>query len=264
MADKPAKQKATAVQAKAEAKPVEETKETSEEKRKNRKIWPVFAIIAAILIFVALVVGVAIYRLNSTAATQTASVTVDETDSSTETKDTNISQKGKPPKTKQSADDEIIYKGWKAYDSAIRKVYARYPAGWTMTETAGSPHVTFLGPPLAAGGVVSNECVFSIYIENVPADTTLEEYIVDARAAPQGGGAVVSETDTSISESTAFKVIDTYADVGLPWRRLRVWTIKNSRAYTFTFVASINYGSIDYYSDHASEADMILASVFID
>lgn len=229
------------------------------EQPEKRKILPVIAIVAAILIFVAAIIGLAMYRLNSkTPAAQTAGSSVKPAPK----KETNITTT--LPKPKRPAEDDIIYKGWQTYENAAWKIYARYPPEWTKTETTGSLRVTFLGPSMPGTGVILNECSFGIFIEDVPSGTTLEDYVAAARAQPQGGGGVVTETDTSIGESSAFKVIDTYADVGAPWKRMRVWTIKDGKAYTFSYAASTNYATVDYYTIHSGEADMILESVFLD
>lgn len=132
-----------------------------------------------------------------------------------------------------------------------------------MTETSGSLLVTFTGPAMPPGSVIQNECTFSIFVEDLPAATGLDEYISAARSAPLGGGDITSQIDTTIDSNPAIEIVDTYVDIGQPWKRSRVWTIKNGRAYTFTYAADLNYNAIDYYTMHDTEAYQIKASIVI-
>ncbi len=230
-------------------------------KEPKRNIWVAVALASGVIVFFVVIVGLVIYRTNSktTDASKTATTTAKK---NTTTSDTNINQKS-TPSIKQSAEDAEKYKGWQTYENQSWRIFSRYPPGWTKTEAKGSLNVTFLGPPTAAGGVILNECAFSIFVEEVPAGMTLEAYVQAARSAPLGGGAAAEETETSIGESPAIKVVDTYVDVGAPWKRQRIWTIKNGRAYTFSYTASTNYGGTNFYTLHSGTADMILASVII-
>jgi hypothetical protein len=250
------------VKADQETQAAPEAKPAAKKQQPKRKIWPALALFGGILVFFGVIIGLVMWRTNSKTATTGLTTSSATSKSKTSTKKTNITQKETPSIT-QSKEDEEKYKGWQTYQNQSWAIFVRYPAGWTKTETTASLHVTILGPATPAGGVILNECAFSIFVEDVPDTMTLENYVAAARAAPLGGGSVVEQTDTSIGDSTALKVIDTYADVGAPWKRLRVWTIKNGRAYTFTFAASVNYGGVDYYAMHSATADMILASVII-
>ena len=228
----------------------------------KRNIWAAVAIVAGIIVFFIVIIGLVIYRQNSKTAgsNQAASATVKK--SSIDTKDTNIAQKETPSIT-ESKEDEEKYKGWQTYENQSWAIFVRYPAGWTKTETPGSLSLTFLGPPTPAGGVVLNECAFGIFIEDVPASMTLDAYMHAAQSEPLGGGNVVEETDTSVGENPALKVVDTYTEVGAPWKRFRIWTIKGGHAYTFSYRASVNYGGTNYYTTNSATADMILGSVII-
>jgi hypothetical protein len=240
--------------------PVEDKPITKREPKRN--VGAALAIIIGVIVFFVVIVGLVYYRVNSlTTGGKPASSEVVKKAAKAK-KDTNIAQKEAPSIT-QSADDKLKYKGWQTYENMDWAIYARYPEGWTMTETIGSLNVVFLGPPTPAGGTILNECTFGIFIEDVTDDMVLEDYVAAARSEPMGGGSAIYETDTSVGEYAALKVVDTYSDVGAPWKRQRIWTIKNGRAYTFSFRASINYGGIDYYTMHSSTADMIMDSVII-
>ncbi|MFA5867150.1 MAG: hypothetical protein WC891_04185 [Actinomycetota bacterium] len=240
-------------------KPVGETPVKKVERKRN--IWMALAIAAGVIVFFMVIVGLVAVRLNSKSTDQSQTATTTTKKSTTTTDDTNINQKSTPSIT-QSAEDAEKYKGWQTYENQSWRVFVRFPAGWTKTETSGSLNVVFLGPP-TAGGVILNECVFGIFVKEVPAGTTLDSYVHTAQTQPMGGGTVAEQMETSVGESPAVKIMDTYSDVGAPWKRLRIWTIKNGRAYTFSYTASINYGGTDYYTLHSATADMILASVII-
>ncbi len=240
-------------------KPAGETPVKKEEPKRNIRM--ALAIAAGIIIFFAVIIGLVAVRMNSKSADQDKTATTTAKKSTNASEDTNINQKT-TPSISQSAEDAEKYKGWQTYENQSWKVFLRYPAGWSKTETSGSLSVIFLGPP-TPGGVILNECAFGIFIEDVPAGSTLDAYVQAAQAEPMGGGTVAEKTDTSIGENPAIKVVDTYSDVGAPWKRLRIWTIKNGRAYTFSYTASVNYGGADYYTLHSATADMILASVII-
>lgn len=157
---------------------------------------------------------------------------------------------------------EDKYKGWQTYTNQTYKITARYPAGWTYEETQGSSHVTFLGPETT--GVITRECAFSIFVEDVAPGTSLNNYVDTALNEPMGKGTVVEEGATTIAGNAAFKVVDTYTDVGHKWQRLRVYTIKNNLAFTFQYSASTNYNGSDYYAMHLAKAELWLASISID
>lgn len=246
------------------AQAAETTRSTRRSTRKTepkRNIWAAVATAAGIIVFFIVIIGLVAYRLNSKTPTDNkASSTVVEK-SSTDTTGPNIAPKEdnsiKPP-----VEDEEKYKGWQTYENQSWAIFFRYPAEWTKTEVSGSLDVTVLGPP-TPGGAVLNECAVGVFIEDVPESMTVGEYEQAERSEPSPGSNVLEATYTSVGPSEALKVIDTYTDNGAPWKRQRILTIKNERAYTFSYKASINYGGTDYYTIHSATADMILASVII-
>jgi hypothetical protein len=246
----------------AEAAPAVGTKLAPKKREQKRSIWPAAALIAGIVIFFVVVVGLVAFRTSPKTPSGSQTTAAKTSKSTTDPNNPNIVQK-ETPSSAPSKEDEEKYKGWQTYENQTWAILARYPAEWTKTETSGNPSVTFLGPPTPAGGVILNECSVSISFDEIPAGMTLNAYMNAARSKPLGGGAMVEETETSIGDSAALKVVDTYTDIGVPWKRLRIWTIKNGRGYTFNFSASINYGGTDYYTIHSTMADMILASVVI-
>lgn len=155
------------------------------------------------------------------------------------------------------------YAGWQDYVSNTWAVSIKYPAGWTMKETSGSLYVSFSGPATPPGGVILAECSFAIAADDVDPGTTLDTFVTDAQEEPMGGGNVVSDTATSVDGNVARQVVDTYTDVGHPWKRLRVWTIKDGKGYTFIYWASTNYNSNDYYAAHLAEAEAMIASIVL-
>jgi hypothetical protein len=78
-----------------------------------------------------------------------------------------------------------------------------------------------------------------------------------------GSGEIISNIDTSIDGNPATQIVESYVDMGQPWKRIRIWTIKGGRVYTLTYAASINYNKVDYYTMHDTEAAMIEASVLL-
>jgi hypothetical protein len=154
------------------------------------------------------------------------------------------------------------YKGWQTYSNTAMGVSSLYPPGWTIDETADRMRATFVGPALPAGPI-TNEGTASIFVETVPPATKLAMYVSSAQGAPGGGGDVTSKLDTSLDSNAAIEVVDTYAIANQPWKRMRVWTIKNGKAVTFTYVADLNFNTIDYYTKHETEAEQIRDSITI-
>lgn len=155
------------------------------------------------------------------------------------------------------------YQGWSTYSNQAYKVSIKYPPGWKCTEKEGSLYVTIAGPE-TSGGVILNQCAFTISVEDLSGPTSLNDYVDEAQSEPLGGGNVVEEGSTTLDDNPAYKVIDTYRDVGHDWKRMRVWTIKNNKAYTFGYRAPTNYESTDYYSVHLGTAELMLQSIVID
>lgn len=155
------------------------------------------------------------------------------------------------------------YKGWQAYKNKTYGISVKIPGGWTYMETSGSLHLAILGPA-TAGGVITHACAFSVYVEDVDPGTTTEGYSDAAMKEPQASGTTVEDGSATISGNPGRRVVAGYQEVGHPWKRLCVWTIKNNKAYTFDYQASTDYESTDYYSMHLAIAELILASIVID
>lgn len=233
-------------------------KEPTPRKDKNTnksKVPGIIAIVAIVLVVIAL-----IYVLLPSASKFGGNGTM-----TTETETATSTQKKPAPAEEEPVDNDIggPFEGWQKYSSKAWGVSARFPAGWTTTETTGSLSVIFLGPPTPAGGVILNECSYSIFVEDVSASMGLEAYSTAARTAPQGAGDINKQIDTSIDGNEAIQIEDTYVEAGQPWKRLRTWTIKNNKAYTLTYAASINYNKVNYYIMHESEAEQIESSIVI-
>ena len=223
---------------------------------RKSKLGPIIAVVVLVLVMG----GGVIFLLSPASDLST------ETDSSAKKETAKTSAKTSTATTKDEpiiSEEEGPYKGWQKYENKAWHIFVRYPAGWTLSETAGNLNAAFLGPAMAAGGVILNECVFSVFAEEAPAGTQLEAYIAAAKNAPMGGGTVSSTIETSIDSNPAIKIVDTYVDTGQPWKRTRIWTIKSGRVYTLTYAASINYNKVDYYTKHDTEAEMIVASVLL-
>lgn len=238
------------------------TEKEQAEPEKKRNIWVPLGLFLAIVIFMAAVFGLVAYRMkNKTSSTKTTKTTAS---ASKKTKESSIIQKQKP-KPKTPAEDVEKYKDWQTYENMTWALFLRYPQNWTKSETIGneSLSVTFLGPATPAGGVVLNESTVSVLVDKVPASTDLQDYVDQVKKEPLGVGTIIEERDTSIAETSGIKVVDSYSDVGQPWRRQRIWAIQDDFAYTFTYKASVNYGGVDYYAMHSAVADMIFASVIL-
>lgn len=165
-------------------------------------------------------------------------------------------------KTKQQATAEENYKGWQTYENKTYRISMKIPNGWKYLETSGSLHLAILGPA-TAGGVITHVCAFSVYVEDVNRGTTTETYSDGAMKEQQNNGTVAEDEPATISGNPARRVVSSYQEVGYPWKRLCVWTVKNNKAYTFDYQASTDYKSTDYYSTHLATAELILASIVI-
>ncbi len=233
------------------------------ETTKAKKTGVVVGVIAALAIAWGIsgwVVYNQIYRQNST--TSSLKKTADAKDK-TKVKGTSGTTTDTAAGDTANTETSDKYAGWQTYSNQTWAVKARYPSGWTFEETSGSLHVTFLGPPTPPGGVILNECAFRIFVEDFTGPGNLADYVAAARAEPQGGGTVVEDGPTTIWGNSAHKGVDTFYEVGHNWKRLRVWTLKNGKAYTFTFEASTAYNGTDYYALHLPTAELMLASVTI-
>ncbi len=212
----------------------------------------VIAGIAVTLTVLAIIL--AMYRLPS-ALDKSSSVT--EAATSTATKPVAVETTSNPT-------DEGPYKGWQTYANKAWGPTLLYPPTWTVSETAANTlRVTFLGPPMPGGSPYQNECTYGIFVETVPAAAKLEDYVAAARLAPQGGGDITSQIETTLDSYPAIEIVDTYVDFGQPFKRTRLWMIKNRKAYTFTYAADLNYKAVDYYVMHDAEAYQITASIVI-
>lgn len=221
---------------------------------KKSKLTGILAIIGILIIVVALV----IYFLPSAAKFGNSSTPTTKADTATTTE-----KKPAPPKDTPETDSDIgPYKGWQKYNNKDSGVTVRYPVGWTISETPGTMAAVFIGPP-TPGGAILNECTFAVSAESISSSVGLQEYVTAARLAPLGGGDITSQIDTSVDSNEAIEIVDTYVDAGFPWRRMRVWTNKNDKAYTFTYAASPNYNKADYYSAHIEDSQLILDSILI-
>ncbi|MFA5867332.1 MAG: hypothetical protein WC891_05145 [Actinomycetota bacterium] len=158
---------------------------------------------------------------------------------------------------------EDKYSGWQTYKNKTYALSIKIPSGWTYMETSGSLHLSILGPA-TAGGVITHACAFSVFVEDVSPGTMIEAYSDAAMKEPQGSGTSIEDGPTTISGNPGRRVVDSYQEVGYPWKRLCVWTIKNNKAYTFDYQASTDYESTNYYSTHLATAELILASIVID
>ncbi len=229
----------------------------AQEITKSQKVT-VFILVAVIVVLLAVALVYVYRQLTSFDQVATPKTT-------SATKKTAITQK-KPVVTSKSAsasDDEQRYKGWQTYSNHTWAISVRYPATWTKTETSGNLHVTFLGPAATPGGAILNECMFSVFVEDISALMKLQSYVDNARNKPMGTRPASDEILTSIDGNDAIEAEDTYVDAGLPYKKRQVWTIKNKRAYTFTYAASINYSSTDYYIMHITDAELIQNSITI-
>lgn len=165
--------------------------------------------------------------------------------------------------TKLLTTAEDNYKGWQTYENKTYGISVKIPGGWTYMETSGSLHLAILGPA-TAGGVITHVCAFSVFVEDVSPGIAVEAYSDAAMKEPQGGGTLAEDGPMTMSGNMGRRVVDSYQEVGHPWKRLRIWTVKNNKAYTFDYEASTNYESTDYYSMHLAIAELILASIVID
>lgn len=226
------------------------------QEKKQSKVGGILAIIAIIIL---VIVGVVYFLMqsgligsgNKTTATDETATTTEKKPAADKTDETD------------AEDDTGPFKGWAKFSNKDWGISARYPIGWTISETAGFPTVTFIGPPTPTGGAILYECTFSIMVENISSAIGLEAYVTAARTTPQGMGDITKQIETTLDSNDAIQIVDTYAEAGQPWKRLRTWLIKNDKAYTFTFAASPNYNKVDYYSPHIEEAELILESVLI-
>lgn len=164
-------------------------------------------------------------------------------------------------KAQTAAEDKYI--GWQEYKNKTYALSIKIPGSWTYMETSGSLHLAILGPA-TAGGVITHACAFSVYVEDVDPGTTTEGYSDAAMKEPQASGTTVEDGPATISGNPGRRVVAGYQEVGHPWKRLCVWTIKNNKAYTFDYQASTDYESTDYYSMHLATAELILTSIVID
>ncbi len=213
------------------------------------------SIIAAIAVtLTVLAIILAMYRLPS-AIKDTSAITNAATSTATKPVATD---------TASNPTDEGPYKGWQTYSNKTWGTTLLYPPNWTLTETvADTLRAALLGPAMAAGSPYQNECTYTVFVETVPAAAKLEDYVAAARQAPQGGGDVTSQIETTLDSNPAIQVVDTYVEVGQPFKRTTLWTIKNRKVYTFTYAADLNYKGVDYYVMHDAEAYQITASITI-
>ncbi len=164
--------------------------------------------------------------------------------------------------TKSQTTADNTYKGWQEYRNKTYAVSIKIPDGWTYMETSGSLHLAILGPA-TGGGVITHACAFNVLVEDVSPGTTVDAYSDAAMKEPQGGGTLVEDGPTTISGNPSRRVVSSYQEVGHPWKKLCVWTIKNNKAYTFDYQASTNYESTDFYAMHLATAELMLASIVI-
>jgi hypothetical protein len=225
-----------------------------------------FRVIVAILVtFIITSLGVALgvyYWQNTQREKEKEDLTKQITQLEKEIKRLKEAAKNVPSRTPKTPKVDQ-YQGWLTYSNQTYKISIKYPPGWTYTEKERSLYVSIAGPE-TSGGVILKQCAFTIFVEDLSGPTSLSDYVDEAQSEPQGGGPVVEEGPTTLDDNAAYKVIDTYYEVGHNWKRMRVWTIKNNKAYTLGYRAPTNYNSTDYYSVHLSTAELMLQSIVID
>ena len=148
--------------------------------------------------------------------------------------------------------------GTTAYENSVLGVKMDYPQDWEKKEEMQGSVVAFVSPRAGKDDQFAENVNLMTEILPAASSVTLEQYteatLVNLKKVMKDQTTIDSGSAT-LAGLPAYEIVHTGTHEGFTYKTLQIWTLKNNKAYLFTYMAGM-----DGYDQYLKDAEGIFKS----